>query len=662
MFTQRVRAASEEKRIWRNSLLASVACLGCAAALLVVPAKAQDPIPPPTLPNVATPQSGATLNVTMRAKASPDECFLEVGQNVRYDLINQTTPATPCGTTGKYPKVNQGYVWGSITVVNAAGQTEIWFGTEPNGQCITQGGVTQDASRLTAYKVPNVWACEFYDSPYSTNKGGPLPAGIGDFRPARIYIYNTVTKAIQDITPKSPAGTQTCNPTTAPLCLDPLFQQTRGVRNAAQFGQYIVMGGPALSTAGALNWFAYDTVAKKWIAKMQLPNYDNTRRFYNFDGVQYTAVGKSGNVGGAVLRLATNFTTIPAPPAPGVIPSCAACFIFTKVADLDGEGAYITALNGRLYVTTWPQPGLAGLYMSPVVPTGGLTAANAAQWTKVWQADQYEPDPVIVSSYAGGALMGWNGYVYWGTMNVPWGSTGRWTQVYGIPTDPAQQQEVIKDSFRTAIVLRGRNFDTGTPDIDVLYGAPSLWKYTPGANNTYGTWALVPNKMPAGKQIPLYGASGFGQPYTNYIWTMNIFQNKLWVGTMDWSYMAAQSANIVTFPATPTATASFFPGALVKSKGALPQADSTSTWGGDLYTFSSTSQPATAETVNNFGNYTSYGFRNIYPVGTDVWLGTANPMNLATPGNPGVPAGFPLGGWEILQGTPKTSTPRPVVR
>ena len=47
---------------------------------------------------------------------------------------------------------------------------------------------------------------------------------------------------------------------------------------------------------------------------------------------------------------------------------------------MDGDAAELALHEGRLFVSTWPDVGasLSGLWMSPPLPSGGLTAAHAA--------------------------------------------------------------------------------------------------------------------------------------------------------------------------------------------------------------------------------------------------------------------------------------------
>jgi hypothetical protein len=591
------------------------------------------------IPNAKTPNNevgSLRLKGVVRAKASPDECYLSLGGNVRYDFINQADPAAPC-LAGKVPKVNQSYVWGIVVDGN-----NIFFGTTPNGHCITHGGVVTNESQLKPYQTDS-WACEFGVSPYSTPKGGPLPPRIGDFRPPRFYVYDRTLGTITDITPKGPVSASN------PLGLDQMWLGLRGARASIVLGDFVVVGGPALSSDGRLSFFAYQKSTKQWVAKYQTPAvtttspnaYDNIRRFVVHNDVAYAGVGKSvgQGEGGAVIRLSYS-GVIPPVTTPGVIPVCVVptgqpgagtspCFVIQKVGDMDGEGAYLTVHNNRLFVTTWPKPGNAGLWMSPDIPAGGLTSANTAQWSKVWSVENYEPDPVLASSYAGGAVFSWNGYLWWGTMNVPWSGPGRHAQVYGFPTDKMAQRDVIKKTWRAVVLFRAKNFELGTPQIELLYGSAKLWKYNPPVNTTPGSFVEVNNNS---NLVPMYGGPGFGNPYNNYVWSMAAWNNKLYVGTMDWSYMATRAASLLTGEP---------PAAVIPVVGGP---------GGDLYVFNNTTSAALLETDRGFGNYGNYGFRNLIPIdSTRMYLGMANGMNLMTSPTDGRPDG----GWELIEANPR---------
>ena len=153
----------------------------------------------------------------------------------------------------------------------------------------------------------------------------------------------------------------------------------------------------------------------------------------------------------------------------------------------------IAVHNGRMYTVTWSSADLPGslstLYRSPVIPAGGLTSANATQWTPIWNAADYEPDPAIAQSYAGGALASFDGYLWWGTLHIPMVTFQVLTKKY----PPTTQEEVIQGlagTYRSTVLFRGKDLDT-SPQIDLVYGNYQLPVFTPPAQpGTPGTWTL----------------------------------------------------------------------------------------------------------------------------------------------------------------------------
>ncbi len=158
------------------------------------------------------------------------------------------------------------------------------------------------------------------------------------------------------------------------------------------------------------------------------------------------------------------------------------CIAFQDVGDFDTPASEVIAApdgiadSGRIFVGTWaprasnPNSTPAGIFMSPVVPAGGLTPGSAGQWNKVWNAGGYEPDPILkLLAYGVGAMSFYNGYLYWGTLNPPLSSVNLLFQTYGKPTDP---QTIVTDGLRanrTAVLLRAQNFSAASaPSINNL--------------------------------------------------------------------------------------------------------------------------------------------------------------------------------------------------
>jgi hypothetical protein len=507
-----------------------------------------------------------TTIAELLAKAAPDECFNGIGQPY---------PAGPPCATG-IPKVNQAYIWGMTRSGPA-----VWFGTMSNTQCL----VFSLFLGMTAPHQNSAWVCEYGESQSSP----PLPATIGDFRRPRIYSYNTVTKAFADQTPA-----------------DPRLNTTVGLRAAGNLNNVVLLSGPALPNG--INFFAFRAESGEYLGSANLPAFNNIRRMLVFENVLYATVGNTVGEGGSVLRWTGNE---------------ASPFTFDVVGSLESSSWEMAAHEGRLFVTTWPaQVGtkMAALYMSPPVPGGGLTTAHAGAWTRIWKADDYEPDPVTAATYGGGALASFGGYLFWGTMHVPILSTKAHIVTYGLPTgDTGFLLQTFLGSERAISIFRGSGFNT-TPSFELVYGLPVLPVMT-----APGSWSILPNKM--GK-LPQWGPSGFGNPFNNYTWTMEVFDGRLFVGTMDYSYL---------FP--------FMSNMLLGTSITLPSGLFSSVFGADLFYFPSAASPAFPESISGIGNYTNYGIRTMTLGTQSLFIGTANPMNLMT--NP--LDSLPEGGWELIE-------------
>jgi hypothetical protein len=135
----------------------------------------------------------------------------------------------------------------------------------------------------------------------------------------------------------------------------------------------------------------------------------------------------------------------------------------------------------------------------------------------------------------------------------------------------------------------------------------------------------------------LYGLSGFNNAYNNYTWSMTVWNNRLWVGTMDWSHTAEQG------------TEQIFEAAMQPIPFNIMAFFSVQNFGGDLFFFQNSRTPAVAESTGGVGNATSYGIRNMIATATSLFLGMANASNLLT-GSIG-----PRGGWELIELSPRAT-------
>src|SRR5262249_10482728 len=146
---------------------------------------------------------------------------------------------------------------------------------------------------------------------------------------------------------------------------------------------------------------------------------------------------------------------------------------------------------------------------------------------------------------------------------------------------PASQEEAVQDlagTMRATVFFRGKDLDTPNPTIELVYGNEQLPVYTPPANGNPQAWTLQPNKMPNTKA--LWGPSGFGNIWNTYTWSAGVWNNRLWVGTMDWSFSSQQAAALISATAGVS-----YPGELF----------STATFGGDLFYFTEAGRPAFPE-------------------------------------------------------------------
>ena len=570
-------------------------------------------IQPSPIPGQPSAQSSgdeffASLSRELLAKAQPDECFNGIGK--------------PYTCPGKKLKVNQAYVWGL-----AKSGKNVWLGTAPNVQCLAIGAYGPSAMDPTIPLDPiqtDSWVCEFGSSQYSKYYPKQFPPAVGDWRAPHIYAYDTVQKILTEKTPKDPE--------------DPAFLAMTGIRAAGSIGNLVFMAGPGTpgpSKTGSITISAFLSDSGTYLGSQSLFTYNNIRKWVTINNVLYTAV-RNVNVSinkGSVLRWTGDLVK---DPSTGLF-DLNRLFQFTVVGNLkDGEGAELAEHEGRLFVTTWPGNMLVGeeitnaaLYMSPHIPEGGLISADAGDWTNVWQADDYEPDWVTAATYGGGALASFDGYLYWGTMHVPLTSALAHFKYYGMPDNEEDILATVLATYRPISIFRGRNFDT-TPQLQVVYGMPYLPKYVEAGTDPQtepGHWEIVPNKMGP----PILGLSGFGNFFNNYTWTMSVYQNQLFIGTMDWSYFVGEQM---------TEFLDLTIGAIPKDLFLLP----THFYGADLFRIKSSHTPAVPESLAGVGNYTSYGIRTMLSDDA-LYLGMANPMNLLTDPDDDLPEG----GWELIK-------------
>jgi hypothetical protein len=530
----------------------------------------------------------ATLDGVLLAKAPPDECFIAIG--VR-------TPINEDGSCDEgIPKVNQSYVWG-LTKTRA----RLWGGTGPNVLCLVSGTLLGTGTPIEN----DAWVCEYGEGPFVP----PASAGTGDWRPAIIFSYDLIADRFVDRTPD-----------------DPRIDETLGMRAAGGSPDYVYVGGPGLD--GGINLFAYNAVSGRYLGSKHFPEFNNIRKWLYHDGVLYTAVGNTAG-GGNVLRFDAD------PSAPDFP------FDYRVVGVLNGDGSELAVHEGRLFASTWPNlvsgagfPAPGAIWMSPPIPAGGLSEANAnpasgePQWQPVFSYEQYDPDLVTAIATGMGALASFDGYLYFGPMHVP--GIGLFAhqiaaQRFGYQIDPA---ETLLNSTRAIAIFRGKDFGTADQKVELVYGSAALPAFNP-LRPSLG-WSVVPNNM---GQIPLFGPSGFGNIFNNYTWGMHVYRGELYVVTMDWSFIANKFLEGGGFPPIPVQ---------IDPEG----------YGADVWRFPSANEPAVLESKSGFGNPLNYGGRMLLADDAFLYIGSANAMNLRA----GADDEF-KGGWELLKFLPRGENP-----
>lgn len=506
----------------------------------------------------------------VKAKANADECFYEVGSTK-----NEYPITGPC--EGVF-KRNQGYIWGMTKF-----RDKIFFGTASNVACL----VAENYLLVDEPVKDPDYVCEMK---YSAN-----PAQ--DFRFSSMYMY-TKQGGLRELE--------------LPAAAEKLRQVTLGIRSAGVHPSGIVlMAGPMINKYGAgINMFAFAGQTGDLLGAVNLEIGDNIRNIYTTQaGEVYIAVGgmESGAGTGSVYKWKGDAAAI-------FGGDRSSLFAFDEVGfGLDGEAAQLAEHDGRLFATTWPNPkdpnNYSGLWMSPRLP---LTQASAGQWEKIWSADAYEPFKLAAKLYGGGALHSFDGYLYWGTMHVPGMIYYYFTEQAGGEPDSDRAKAYLADETNRAFSLfRGKSFGTNYEKIELLYGGYERYRtggyfrnFDPGSEQFYHKKNLM-------GLTPKYGPGGINNKYNNYCWSMSVYNNHLYVGTMDYSPLTQYFLN---------------------------QVPPDSTFGGDLFRFESTGDSAKKISDDGMDNENQYGIRTMVSDSDSLFLGTAGNSNLR-----------PGGGWELIE-------------
>jgi hypothetical protein len=491
-------------------------------------------------------------SIDILARAEPDECYAGLG--VPY-------PNGPSCPWGSKEKRNQGYVWG----LTQAGDS-LWFGTGANVFCTTLGLFMSEFFEMETDRR----VCE-YGSGYFAQKHPMLPDRVGDWRAPEIFEYDLSTGQLIDRTPYN----------------DMLLYRCVGLRSAGSHDGVVFLAGGSFS--GTVVMFAFDAVTKEYLGSHQFSEYRSIRKWLVLNNRLYAGMGVSSR--GCIVRWFGSRDDLWDFRVVGLVNGLPR--ELAEYVDADG--------NKRMVVSS------KGVWVSPAIAptTVGLLPAQASGWTEVWNASFYEPDIVTRSTYVGGGIFFFDGWVYFGTMHIPGNAADNHTTCthsycFGEPHGIIELAILNAGTWRATSIWRVRNLESETPEIQLLYGEAVLPAFDPVTR----TFPYVPN---SGGYMPLYGSSGFGNTYNNYSWVMTGANGHLFVGTMDASVLFR---SIFT------------------------------TWGADLWRFDNSNSPAQLESDDGLGNGDNYGIRCLIasPDGNRLYVGTANPMNLD-----------PEGGWSLLQ-------------
>ncbi len=541
------------------------------------------------------------MDIELLAEAQEDGCFFGIGNPSNfYDPELHINP----GDCGGILKKNASYPWGMTKCGD-----KVWVTTVNNLIC--QASASTDPTPFVVDYFGPVIACEFAESQYVLP---PLiPPELGDWRPSSVFMYDLNTGVLEDMT-------DLIDPSDKPL-LDELF----GFRSMGSHHNVVFAAGPTLADIlvpdiePGIIMVAYNKEGV-YLGARKYTEYTNIRKWIVMKDVLYTT-GRLKDGRGVVLRWQGDEGNP---------------FNFQEVAYLPSEGVELAIyMDDYLVVSTWPNvpipdgfgPGSiggvdligslvdllgvtpAGVYISPRISSRGLRWwQKFIPWKKVMQATDYEPDFLMGYLYGMGAMAYYDGYLYFGTMQLPEVGSLVHGWIYGEPETPEEWEAVETGRHRALSLFRAKNLEGSfffRPQIELLYGEEEFPVY----NMFTGEFTDEPNKMGT---VPLYGHSGFDWYYNLYTWTMAVADNSLFIGTLDFGFIYGD--------------------------------ENLDAWGADMWRFDSSSTPAVPENINGLWNPAAYGIRVMFAEGDVIYAGTSNPTNFDT--------FFSSGGWQLRKLTP----------
>lgn len=409
---------------------------------------------------------------SMKAAAPQDECYCSASTAGHQGFCSTSDIAQGC-----LNKTNENYVWGMTRTDNA-----VFWGTVSNIACAI--------------------------NPLLIGEGNVCEGRDRDWRLPTAYMYDETTGKVKSIA-RNLHGRHFSH-----------LNNTFGLRAAGSRNGIVVFAGPSRSFKSVF-MFAFFAPTGQFLDSKEYAGFIDVRKFtQSLDHMMYVGMSRSDGVG-VVMRYVGGIGNP---------------LDFKVVGYVEGNPAELSFFQSHLMVGTWSsagdlRPSRARLPASLLMSPGPIDAVNdeALPWGEVWSIDEYEPDKVVASSYGVSVNVEFNGWLYWGTMQLPHGGSLAFDEAYG----PASTNltAFLRDvrTRRPTTLFRGRNFggDRSAREVELLYGQTKLPSYADGY------WRMTANNMGCS---PKYGPAGFGNFFNSYTWSMtNVRDKYLLIGTFDTS-------------------------------------------------------------------------------------------------------------------------------
>lgn len=267
-------------------------------------------------------------------------------------------------------------------------------------------------------------------------------------------------------------------------------------------------------------------------------------------------------------------------------------------------------------------------HVSLTLANGNLKLAEKEiAWTRVWGAEDYDPDPFIASTYGISATVSKDDWLYWGSLHVPGASIAKFAITYGELLAATYAAILVPSFHRGTVLLRGKNLGQANEEIELLYGGYNFVNGLPAGYypvHQFDTFLGLPvntgifraemNKL---GQVPKFGREGFGNTLNQYLWNIVEYNDDIYIGTFDQDGLTGEFS--LGAPLTP---------------------NFISIAGADLYKLDTEEMAVQPVFLDGGTTPLSYGIRNSIVVGDDLYLGTAGNSSLN-----------PDGGWRLLKVT-----------